>query len=197
MTLPFPTLPLLLGVVLAGELGLMRTRLSGDASRQADRGSLRTLFVVIFASVGLAWIAGRAVPQARFEPLFGLGPTAALGAVAAGLVLYAAGLALRWYSVVYLGRLFTYDVAIAADHRVVDSGPYRRVRHPAYSGSLLTFLGLGLCGGNALGLAVLVTPIALAFLRRIAVEEAALTAALGSRYGDYAARTRRLIPFVY
>ena len=44
---------------------------------------------------------------------------------------------------------------------------------------------------------LLVTPIALAFLRRIAIEEAALTTALGTRYSDYAQRTRRLVPFVY
>jgi protein-S-isoprenylcysteine O-methyltransferase len=197
VNLPFPTLPLLLTVVLVGEVGLMRNRLSTDASRQADRGSLRMLFVIIFGSVGLAWLAGRSVPQARFESLFELGPTTLWGLYAAGLSLFATGVALRWYSVAYLGRLFTYDVAIAADHRVVDTGPYRHIRHPAYTGSLMTFLGLGLCGGNALSLPVLVLPIGLAFLHRIAIEEAALTAALGSRYADYASRTRRLVPFVY
>jgi protein-S-isoprenylcysteine O-methyltransferase Ste14 len=62
---------------------------------------------------------------------------------------------------------------------------------------LLSFAGLGLCGGNGVSLLVLVVPIALAFRHRIAIEEAALESALGSRYGDYAARTRRLIPFVY
>src|SRR5471032_1712949 len=97
----------------------------------------------------------------------------------------------------YLGRLFTFDVAVATDQRVIDSGPYRHIRHPAYTGSLLSFVGLGLCGGNAASLLVLVAPIALAFRHRIVIEEAALESALGSRYGDYAERTRRLVPFVY
>ena len=197
MSLPFPTLQLLLTIVLVGEVVLMRNRLSSDASRQADRGSLRLLFIIMFSCVGLAWLIGRAVPQARFEPLFGLGSTAMTCLYGAGLALFAAGVSLRWYSVIYLGRLFTYDVAIAADHQVIDSGPYRYIRHPAYTGSLLTFVGLGMCGGNALALLVLVTPIALAFLHRIVIEEAALQSALGSRYGDYAGRTKRLIPFVY
>lgn len=197
MRLPFPTLQLMLAFVLAGEVFLMRSRLSGDVSRAADRGSLRMLFVIIFGSVGLGWLAARMAPQATFESLFELGPTAMRGLYGAGLGLFAAGLGLRWVSVVHLGRLFTYDVAIAADHRVVDTGPYRHVRHPAYAGSLLTFVGLGVCGGNALSLLVLVTPIALAFLRRIAIEEAALVSALGGRYRDYAAKTKRLIPFVY
>ncbi len=197
MSLPFPTLQLLLAVVFVGEVWLMRGRLSSDTSRQADRGSLRVLYVTICASIGLAWFVGRTVAQARFETLFGFGPTAMRCLLGTGLCIYAAGLALRWTSVIYLGRLFTYDVAIAADHRVIDSGPYRHVRHPAYTGSLLTFVGLGICGANALALLVLVVPIALAFLRRIGIEEAALESALGSRYRDYARRTWRLIPFVY
>lgn len=197
MSLPLPSVQLLLAIVLVGELFLMRSRLSSDASRAADRGSLRLLFIAISGSIVLAWLTARMLPQARFESLFVLGPTTMKWLYGAGLVLFTAGLGLRWYSVVYLGRLFTYDVAIAADHRVVDSGPYRYIRHPAYSGALLTFVGLGLCGGNAVSLLVLVTPTAWALLRRMAIEEAALESALGGRYRDYVARTRRLIPLVY
>jgi protein-S-isoprenylcysteine O-methyltransferase len=197
MNLPLPTPPMLLAFVLVGELWLMRSRLSGDASRKTDRGSLRLLMAVIGISVGLAWLAKRVFPQANFDALFDMGPSAPKCLYAAGLCLFAAGVGLRWYSIAYLGRLFTFDVAVTADQRVVDNGPYRFVRHPAYTGSLLTFVGLGLCGGNLVSLLVLVTPIALAFLRRIAIEEAALTAALGSRYADYAGRTKRLLPFVY
>ena len=188
---------MLLAIMLVSELFLMRSRLSGDRERTADRGSLRLLFTIIFGSIALAWLAARAVPQARFESLLELDAPAMKGAHWAGLALFAAGLGLRWYSMAWLGRLFTYDVAIAADHRVIDSGPYRLIRHPAYTGSLLTFVGLGVYGGNVLSLLVLVTPIAWAFLRRIAIEEAALQSALGSGYSDYAARTKRLIPFVY
>jgi protein-S-isoprenylcysteine O-methyltransferase len=188
---------MLLAIMLACELFLMRSRLSGDRERKADRGSLRLLFAIIFGSIALAWLAGRLVPQARFDALLALDPLALQVLRWSALGLFVAGLALRWYSMAWLGRLFTYDVAIAADHRVVDTGPYRLIRHPAYTGSLLSFVGLGVVGGNALSLALLLAPIALAFLHRIAIEETALEAALGSRYVDYAARTRRLIPFVY
>jgi protein-S-isoprenylcysteine O-methyltransferase len=188
---------MLLAVMLAGEVWLMRGRLSGDRSRTADRGSLRLLMVVIGASVSAAWLVARLLPQARFASLPGLDAAAAIGLQATGLVLFVAGLALRWGSIAWLGRWFTFDVAVQAGQRVVDSGPYRHVRHPAYTGSLLSFVGLGLVGGNAASLGVLVVPIALAFRHRIVIEEAALTAALGSAYVDYAKRTRRLIPFVY
>jgi protein-S-isoprenylcysteine O-methyltransferase len=194
---PVPILPILLTVMVLVEAGLMRSRLSGDASRAADRGSLRMLFIVILGSFGLAWLIARSVPQARFDAVFGLDAATMRRVYWAGLGVFAAGVGLRWYSVAYLGRLFTYDVAIAADHRVVDTGPYRLIRHPAYAGSLLSFVGLGLCGGNFVSMFMLVLPITLAFLHRIAIEEAALRSALGSRYADYAGRTRRLVPFVY
>ncbi len=197
MSLSLPTPPMLLAFLLASELWLMRSRLSGDASRKADRGSLRMLMAIIAGGVGLAWLAKRALPQANFESLFGLAPVAMTRLYCIGLALFAAGVGLRWYSMAYLGRLFTFDVAVATDHRVVDSGPYRHIRHPAYTGSLLSFMGLGLCGGNALSMLVLLAPIVWGFLRRISIEEAALTSALGSHYADYAGRTKRLLPFVY
>jgi len=197
MSLSVPTPAMLLVFMAVGESILMRGRLSKDGSRTADRGSLRMLFIVIPASVTLSWWVARLVPQARFDALLADGPTAATTLYAIGLALFVAALGLRWYSMLYLGRLFTFDVAIADDHRVIDTGPYRYVRHPAYTGSLLSFVGLGLCGGNLLSLVVLLVPITTAFLHRMAIEEAALTSALGDRYADYVARTKRLVPFVY
>ena len=66
---------------------------------------------------------------------------------------FVVGIAIRWYAIVYLGRFFTVNVAIAADHRLIDSGPYRFVRHPSYIGALMAFLGLGLTLGNWVSLA--------------------------------------------
>ena len=107
------------------------------------------------------------------------------------------GLALRWWAIVHLGRYFTVNVSIAIDHKVVDSGPYRLLRHPSYTGALVAFLGLGICSGNYGSLLAFTVPVALVFLRRIAIEEAALTAALAGDYTAYAARTKRLIPWIY
>jgi protein-S-isoprenylcysteine O-methyltransferase len=168
-------------------LGLLKR--SGTASRETDRSSLRVLWAVILCSVATA------VPAARMLPLFDSELLAR--AYPLGVGVFVAGLALRWYAIVALGRFFTVDVAIAADHRVVESGPYRYVRHPSYAGAILAFLGFGICLGNWFSLLAVTLPVAWAFLRRIEIEEAALAGALGDAYRDYARRTKRLVPFVY
>lgn len=107
------------------------------------------------------------------------------------------GLVLRWWSIVYLGRFFTTNVAIAADHRLIDSGPYRFIRHPSYAGSLLALAGFTLCIPNWASWLLILVPCCAVMLWRMHVEEQALKNALGQPYKDYAARTRRLIPLIY
>jgi protein-S-isoprenylcysteine O-methyltransferase len=167
---------------------LRRSRRS--AAQSADRGSLAVLWVVIVISITLAYSVAYAAPAADMSA--DKGPVRA-----AGVIVFLAGIALRWYAIIYLGRFFTVNVAIAADHRLIDTGPYRYVRHPSYSGALLAFLGLGLCIANWLSLACAVLPTLLAFLWRIRVEETALTAGLGEQYREYMRHTRRLIPAIY
>jgi protein-S-isoprenylcysteine O-methyltransferase len=151
-----------------------------------DRGSMRRLWLVIAGAVALAMLL-RGVSAARLRLPAGVRESAALG-------LLVGGLALRWSAILTLGRLFTTDIAIHQGHRVVDSGPYRYVRHPSYTGLLLAFLGLGVVYGNWLSIAALVVPISFAVAQRIRLEEAALLSQLGAPYGAYCERTKRLIP---
>ena len=184
------TSPQVLGPLFGlSEFGLLLAKRSRAGAASADEGSLRMLWVVILCSLGLATLAGILLPGANSAFLIRLRPLAA--------ALFIGGLALRWYAIVYLGRLFTVNVAIAADHSLIDSGPYRYIRHPSYSGALLAFLGLGISFGNLVSLALVVVPPSLAFMRRIAIEEMALSRALGERYVHYMARSKRLIPGLY
>lgn len=139
-------------------------------------------------------IAGGAVIAGRHIALIG-GP--AWWPVAAGLTVMWAGLAFRQWSIAALGRFFTMDVQIHEDHRVVDRGPYRWLRHPSYTGGLAIVIGLGLAEGSWLSLAVAcLIPLA-AYLLRIHVEERALLEELGEEYAAYARRTARLVPGLY
>jgi protein-S-isoprenylcysteine O-methyltransferase Ste14 len=71
------------------------------------------------------------------------------------------------------------------------------VRHPSYAGVLLAFVGLALTLRNWLSLVIIVVPIFGVFVRRMKVEEEALSRTLGARYTDYMKRTKRLVPGVY
>ena len=187
MKLPGPDLiGLLFGL---SELALSIVKRSKGGAQRADRNSLRMLWMTILSSVAVAVMAPGALPAAHSQWLENLYPV--------GLVLFSLGLAWRWWAIVHLGRFFTVDVAIAADHRVVDTGPYRWMRHPSYTGLIIAFLGYGMCLCNWVSLLVLLVPITWAMRGRIVVEEAALDASLGESYAEYSRRTKRLLPGIY
>jgi protein-S-isoprenylcysteine O-methyltransferase len=104
---------------------------------------------------------------------------------------------LRWYAIRVLGKFFTFDVAIAKGQTVVEAGPYRWIRHPSYTGSLIGFLGLGLTFTNWAALLVPMLCMIGAYAYRIPIEERALCKGLGQPYVDYMQRTWRLIPRIY
>ncbi len=116
---------------------------------------------------------------------------------AVGIFLMLAGVAFRWYSIRVLGKYFTRQVAIQPGQTVVENGPYRLIRHPSYSGALLTIFGLGLAFTNWLSLIGVVTLAFVGYSYRVWVEEKTLVNALGEPYRQYMKRTKRFIPFVY
>ncbi len=181
----------LLGLLFAlSEVALAKfKRAKSDETRDADRGSLVLLWVVIVLAVNLAYFLPSLLPS------LGFGFRGAF--VDVGAVLFAAGLALRWFAILYLGRFFTVNVAISSNHQLIDTGPYRLIRHPSYTGALLAFLGLGVCIGNWASLAAMLIPTLLVFSWRIRIEEQALLGALGEPYRIYMQRTKRLVPAIY
>jgi protein-S-isoprenylcysteine O-methyltransferase Ste14 len=117
--------------------------------------------------------------------------------MAAALSLLLCGLILRWTAILTLGRFFSPTVAVRPGQKVVQSGVFRHVRHPAYSGLLLAFCGAGVAYGNWLSLVVLLVPVMAALAYRIGVEERMLVGTFGHEYEEYRSRTKRLVPFIY
>jgi protein-S-isoprenylcysteine O-methyltransferase len=163
---------------------------SKTSSEPQDRGSLRLiklLWVIgIAAAVAIAiWLPQTAITRQRVRFFW----------VGIGLMLM--GTAFRWYSARVLGKFFTFDVAILSGHSLIEAGPYRYIRHPSYTGALVTLLGIGLALGNWAALVVAVLCLSIAYVYRIRVEEAALIGALGDSYLQYRRRTWRLVPFLF
>ena len=168
-------------------VAFVRLRKSPGATKR-DRGSRTALLTGLWAGIVLNFAFAFAVPLATI--------TLQRRAVFYfGAVLLLAGVLLRRYAIAVLGRYHTMDVTTRADQPVIQSGPYRWVRHPSYAGALLSVLGIVLCSTNWLSLACLLI-VASGFAYRIRVEEQALAADLGPPYRDYMRRTKRLIPRV-
>ncbi len=114
-----------------------------------------------------------------------------------GVLLMAAGIALRAWATRTLGRFYTRTLLTAISHRVVQDGPYRLVRHPGYSGSLLVWIGAGAATSNWIILILVALVCVGAYFYRIQSEEAMLITAFGKEYRDYIQKTHRLIPYIY
>jgi protein-S-isoprenylcysteine O-methyltransferase len=88
-----------------------------------------------------------------------------------GCLFIAFGVTIRFIAVTTLKQQFTTKVSIIERHKIVETGIYKMIRHPAYLGYLASLLGIGLVLGNWVGLAVLVVLPLLGILYRIRVEE--------------------------
>ena len=115
-----------------------------------------------------------------------------LGAV--GAVIFVAGIVFAVWARVILGRNWGMPMTEKSEPELVTSGPYRRVRHPIYTGLLAALLGTALVT-NLLGLAIVAILVAY-FYYCAAVEEKNLTATFPTAYPAYRSTTKMLIPLV-
>jgi protein-S-isoprenylcysteine O-methyltransferase Ste14 len=170
-----------------------RTRVHSWRHREGERRDGGSL-LVIAATVGVGIVGailvanrvtGAELSGARW-PLF-----------VAGLALMLAGIVLRQWAVAMLGDSFTVVVRVRQGQEVIDTGPYRFVRHPSYTGMLMTFAGIGVALGNWISiLCVIIVPL-IGIVVRIGVEERALLEGLGEPYRQFAEGRKRLIPGVW
>ena len=173
-------------------IGMFRqmAKVSRKAAMVQDRGSLVILialqWVGIALNFSLAWFFLFATISLHRTILFSL-----------GIIFILLGVGLRWFSIWTLGRYFTRDIAVSVDQLVVQNGPYRFIRHPAYSGTFLTMLGVGLAMTNWASLISLLLCVLLGHLYRVKIEEETLIQNIGQPYIEYMRRTKRFIPLVF
>jgi len=162
-----------------------RSRRRGAPIIYEDKSSRSLIALSTFLSLTIAFLFA----------LSGIAPLPT-GAFYLGIGLMIAGILLRQWSIAVLGRYFSRTVGVQEGQAVVDRGPYRLVRHPAYTGSLLTIVGLGFVLQSWGAVLVLIAFLGVAFGYRIHVEEGVLTSKLGDEYVAFAKKTKRLIPYV-
>lgn len=149
------------------------------------------------AGILLAGIAGQWLIQWEWTTAGRPGTDLADMRTGLGFCLMGLGLLIRAVAFRKLRPWFTTAVRPVADRRLVMDGPYRWVRHPAYSGAILYTIGTGLFLGGTWSAGLLTLFTLAAYVYRMNVEERFLSARFPASYASYRRRTAKVIPFVW
>ena len=169
------------------EFGIVRRAHSGNAT---DAKSLQVIMVgmnaAFLAAFYFAWVPALHVSSQYIVPAFWL-----------GIGLMVSGSLLRRHCFRMLGESFTGDVRVSSEQQVITRGAYSILRHPSYTAGILLNAGVGMALGSwASALSMTAVSVAV-YSYRIAIEERALSAAIGEPYRQFMATRKRLIPFIY
>lgn len=153
------------------------------ASRLLHRGPLIIAMVLLaFPNSMPAAIRGRFLPPGRLFPVL-------------GTITLAAGLGFSVWARRHLGRNWSAHVVVKEDHALVRTGPYRRVRHPIYTGILLAFFGMAVVVGEWRAL-VAFAAAAASFAIKAHLEEQQMLP-LFPEYAEYRRETAAIVPFIW
>lgn len=159
------------------------------ATKTSESGTSRQLHLIVVNVALLLLVLPVPGLTRRFLP-------ASYLLVAAGLTIQAAFILLAVWARRHLGGNWSGEVRIAAEHKLVRSGPYRFVRHPIYTAVLGMYCGTALVSGEIhapIALAIVI----LAYWRKIHLEERALREAFGAEHEAYQQESWAWIPGVY
>ena len=113
-----------------------------------------------------------------------------------GLFIAIPGFVLMQAGEKYLAKQFSIEVTLQKDHKLIQSGPYKLIRHPRYLGILIFFTGISLTFRSLLGIFI-VLALAGVLIWRVFAEEKMMHDEFGKEWEEYQAKTWRLIPYVF
>jgi protein-S-isoprenylcysteine O-methyltransferase Ste14 len=163
----------------------LRHRRDGTKLERKDRSSGLAVNIGIIVSVYIAF--GFSLVRIAVLPGWVFYP---------GIALMFGGIILRQWSIAILGGFFSVLVSVQEGQTIIRKGPYRFIRHPSYTGTLLTLTGIGLAVQSWGALLVLLLMFGIVYRYRINVEENALVTQFGNEYVAYMNETKMLIPFI-
>jgi protein-S-isoprenylcysteine O-methyltransferase len=159
----------------------------------ADKKSYKLLYFITISSISLGIAIGILL---KFHNYLGLYNSSIMFPIM-GVILIILGMVIRLSAISQLKKYFTVNVTIRNDHKLITIGLYKYIRHPAYSGGILSFIGCGLCYGNIISFIIIALPYFLLILNRIKYEEVVLIDKFGDDYLELMKKTKKLIPYIY
>jgi len=165
---------------------LMRAK---DAEDNYDKSSLKILWITICFSTTI----GILISNSNFV----LTQKYTTFVYNSGISLICIGLIIRWIAILKLKKSFTVNLSVSENQIIVQTGIYKKIRHPSYLDSLLSFFGFGLVFNNWFTLTIIFIPILFSFIYRIRIEEKLLSQIFGIQYTNYIENSWKLVPRVF
>jgi protein-S-isoprenylcysteine O-methyltransferase Ste14 len=167
----------------------LAARTTRGTDNTLDKGTRRLVWRLSAISYNMAWI----------PVIFDFGRLIILGGwlTWVGVAIMIFGIVFRQYANSTLGKFFTATIQIKNDHELIQTGPYRYIRHPSYLGILIMTLGLGIALANWISLILCIVLPTIGLMQRIKFEEKELEQHFGNQYQDYRKNTWRVIPYIY
>jgi protein-S-isoprenylcysteine O-methyltransferase Ste14 len=164
------------------ESGIARRDLDTEGKRTADRATCQLYaFGQAFTFLSALWFSSvwRSPGSAHFI----------------GIGLFLSGVCYRLWAIRTLGLFYSHRVRTVTQHRIVDSGPYRFIRHPAYAGMIIANAGISVYFLNGVTACIFLFGLVPAILLRIIIEERMLFGIEG--YSAFARGRKRLFPGIW
>lgn len=168
------------------EFILFRNRGTGEESAVERRS-----FLLIFAALSATIIAAAFVGEMRQVE------SATPWLKAIGVIFFGTGVFLRYWGIIHLKTQFTRHVTVQQGDGIVSTGPYRKLRHPLYTGLLLIAVGMALFFQSIIMAVIGGVLVGWTLVRRMDGEEELLIKEFGEEYREWMKRRARLIPFIY
>jgi protein-S-isoprenylcysteine O-methyltransferase Ste14 len=166
----------------------LRQRSKSKVTTSNDKSSLRWLYGLITLGYALSFSIG----ATRIGRIYAWNTLFAVG-----MGLFVIGFIIRIHSLLTLKQYFTYSVAKVENHKIIESGLYKFIRHPGYLGQLIIFLGISISISNWLSILAMMIPVTIGYLYRIKLEERFMLEQMGEDYLNYQNRIKRIIPRIY
>jgi protein-S-isoprenylcysteine O-methyltransferase Ste14 len=162
----------------------VREEAAGEKKVVSAPESRRGIFLEM-VGFALVWVY---VPRVGFEK-----PAAPL---IASMVLGPASVALAWAATRHLGKQLRYEAALIADHELIQTGPYRWVRHPIYASMLGMLLATGAAWSWWPMFAVALVVFLVGTEIRVQAEDRLLAEHFGDAFAEYRSRVNAYVPFI-